>query len=112
VAIDSPEPPGHNQNLTKVYGKSFLEKAFACVLAAFLSSAVNRSRVIGCIFFRVSSSGSKFFFVRFIAQLYHAPQALRIEKTDLLFDSFRLRGQSAAASRLKMLFRKHSCRPK
>ena len=68
-----------------------MEKAFACVLAALLSSAVNRSRVIGCIFFRVSSSGSTFFFVRFIAQLYHVPRTLRIGKTKLLLHAICLR---------------------
>jgi hypothetical protein len=66
-----------------------LEKDFAWVLAAFLKIAVNRSRVIGRIFFRVSSSGSKVFLARFIDLLYHAPRALRIEKAEWLLNSRR-----------------------
>lgn len=44
-----------------------LEPACPDVLAAFAKIDAKTSRVMGCIFLRVSSRGTKFFFARFIA---------------------------------------------
>jgi len=50
------------------FGAGFLEG----VVMAFATIVVKVSRVIGRIFFRVSSRGSKVFRIRFITILYHA----------------------------------------
>ena len=75
---------GHAKRQLKSRPQGFLETVFACVLAAFLKMAANVLRVIGCIFFRVSSRGSKFSCLRFIDLLYHARRTLRIAKTELV----------------------------
>lgn len=49
----------------------------------------------------------KFFAFASSPQLYHASRVLRMGNTKLLLQAIRLRGQSAATSRLKMVFRKH-----
>jgi hypothetical protein len=55
------------------FGAGFLEG----VLIALATIALKVSRVIGRIFFRVSSRGSSIFCVCFIAILYHAGYNLK-----------------------------------
>ena len=55
------------------FGSAFLEG----VLIALATIAVKASRVIGRIFFRVSSRGSNFFRLCFITVFYHAGYRLK-----------------------------------
>jgi hypothetical protein len=81
-----------------------LKTVFGCVLAAFRKMAAKVLRVIGFIFFRVSSRGSRFSCFRFIDVLYHAQRRRENWKSGAvaLFD--RPRGKSRATSPLKMVF--------
>jgi len=83
-----------------------LGEVFGFVLAAFFKIAANASRVNGCIFFRVSSRGSKFFFFRLIDLLYHARRALRIGKAQLLPHSLRFAANPELHVDLKSVLRK------
>ena len=75
------------KTLVEVKSQGFLEAVFAFVLAAFFKIAAKAPRVIGRIFFRVSSRGSKFFCLCFIDLLYHARRRLRIGRAEPSLDS-------------------------